>query len=347
MSTPNDAAAAKVDAEPKILSTESTEHPEVIPISVPSVYSVVKKPTDSTPPASRSGDNRRANIDLATSSACYLVFFIAVSLVRVDPRHLSLGLHFMTVFTTTLVFMFLQLWVPWAAVQIRQPLKTTALDIFMYLSLWGVLSFLLYWVGPVKHLPAAVTVPLTAAVSLCMTLALALFGLVLSFIVREAKILLPLGFIAGIIDIVGAMTPIGFTANSIRQNHPLVTHVSVAVPTVHGLSLATIGPGDVVFIAFFFAIVVRHHLNRRGTFWAMYALLTLSMMAVRLGLVPAVAALAPMGIAVIFCNMRYFEFDRSEKFAMVYVAGIVIAAVTIFFFYTNAHLFHHPGGGLR
>jgi hypothetical protein len=337
MNTPDDATAAKLDAE-----TLDSQPQRGDLTSAQGIALGRERDTAPDPPAD---DLRRANINLAISSACYLAFFVAVSLVRIDPRHLSLGMHVLAVFATTLVFMFLQLWVPWTVVQIRQSLKTTVLDIFMYLSLWGVVFFVINWVAPVRHMPNVVMVALTGTVSLCMTLALALFGLAVSFIVREAKILLPLGFIAGIIDIVGAMTPIGFTANTIRQNHQLVTHVSVPVPTVHGLPLATIGPGDVVFIAFFFAIVVRHHLNRRGTFWAMYGLLTLAMMAVRLGLVPAVAALAPMGIAVIFCNMRYFEFDRSEKFAMVYVAIIAIAAATLFFLYTSAHVFHHPRGG--
>jgi hypothetical protein len=331
MSTPNDATAAKLDTEPTSASPQTE----------------TRSGTAKEPPETQSGYNRRANINLAIACACYVGFSSLLGLARVNPRHLGLGLPLL-VLGTTLVFMLLQLWVPWTVVKVRQPLKATVQDMFMYLCLWGVLTCVLNWVGPIKHLPALVMVPLTGLIGLCMTLALSLFGLAVSFIVREAKIIVPLCIIAGIIDILGAMTPFGFTANALRRNHQLVTHVSVPVPAIHGLPvLATIGPGDPVFIAFFFAIVVRHQLNQRGTFWAMYGMLTLSMIVVSIGLIKALAALAPMSVAVITSNMRYFQFDRSEKFAMVYVAVIVIAAALLFFFYTNAHMYHHPGGGLR
>ena len=104
------------------------------------------------------------------------------------------------------------------------------------------------------------------------------------------------------------------------------------------LQSSTIGPGDPLFIAFFFAIVLRESLNTRGTLPAVYVLLTLSMLAVQFG-VPAVGALAPLGIAVILANYRYFKFSREENFAMLYAGLIAVAASTGFFFYAKLHMF--------
>jgi hypothetical protein len=137
------------------------------------------------------------------------------------------------------------------------------------------------------------------------------------------------------------MTPVGFTAHMVQSHPEVVSKVSVHVPTMAGLHIGSmIGPGDPLFIAFFFAVVHQHRLNTRWTFGLVYTLLTLSMIAVQLGLVPAIGALAPMGIAVIIANWNYFSFTREEKFAMLYAGLISVAGAIGFFLYTNAHVFH-------
>ena len=55
----------------------------------------------------------------------------------------------------------------------------------------------------------------------------------------------------------------------------------------------------------------------RGTFWAMYGLLTLTMLIV-LHTNFNIAALVPMGLAVLIANGPAFRLQRSEVFATLY-----------------------------
>ena len=142
------------------------------------------------------------------------------------------------------------------------------------------------------------------------------------------------------IDVIGAMTQIGFTANTVAHHPEVVRAVSVPMPSIGGLHpISYIGPGDALFIGFFFGIVQRMRLNMPGTFWTMYALLSIAMLIV-IATPWNVAALLPMGIAVIAANTRHFKFDRAEFFAMVYTGVIAVVAAAGFFLFTHKHLFH-------
>jgi len=292
---------------------------------------------DDTIPGPESPTSRNMSI-MWLSIACYIAFINVVPLIPFHPgRHLTWQALVLLI-APTVIFMLLQLWVPWTVVRIRQSVTT---------EMWQTALFAATWIGflfifpPHRGFPRAANILLLSLSFLVQTLTLARMGSLLARIVREAKILLPLGFIAGLIDIIGAMTRVGFTNNVMRHHPEIVAQVSVAVPTVHGLRFgSSIGPGDLLFIAFFFAVVQRHNLNLRWTFRLVYIFLTISMLAVQFTPVPSIGALAPMGIAVIISNARYFEFTREEKFAMLYAGLIAFACTLGFFFFTNA-LFHH------
>jgi len=179
--------------------------------------------------------------------------------------------------------------------------------------------------------------------NMCATCALAFFGSLLSRIVREAKILLPVGVIAGLVDVVGAMMPVGFTANVIAKHPQIVQKVSISVPTIGALQpISLLGPGDALFLGFFFATVVRFAMNLRNSFWLTYVMLTLSMLAVIFSTLPLnIGALLPMGFAMIVANFSHFHYTRAEKFAMLYAGAIVLAGAAAFFLATNRFLFHH------
>ncbi len=291
------------------------------------------------PPSDAKSDARNVAM-FWLSIATYVLFGLLVRLIPFSPKHINFVQLVVLMVAPTLVFMLLQLWVPWAMVRIRQPVGSQMWQAGLAAAIWIVLIFVFF---PRHAYPQGLNMALVTVTPVAMTIGLSMMGALLARIVREAKILLPLGFIAGLIDIVGAMTHVGFTAN-VMQHHPeVVSRVSVAVPAVHGLHvLSYIGPGDVLFVAFFFAVVQQHQLNTRWTFRMVYLFLTLSMLAVQFTPIPAIGALAPMGIAVIISNARYFEFTRAEKFAMLYAALMAIAGSLAFFFYTNALFHRHP-----
>ncbi|MEO7714869.1 MAG: hypothetical protein ABIY70_01595 [Capsulimonas sp.] len=262
------------------------------------------------------------------AGAVYFVFNFVLPKIHVDYARIPSWAALVLVATSTIAFMLLQLWVPRTIVAMEWPAKKNVIGALVFGAVWAIITF----VHPIPFVGRCLR-------GLTLTVSLAFFGILLSRIVREAKMLLPIALVAMIIDVVGAMTPIGFTNNAIQQNQPVIQPFLVPMPTVGVLhTLSYVGPGDALFIAFFFGIVQRNRLNMAGTFWLMFGLLAASMLAV-LADIGNIAALLPMGIAVIAANIRYFKFDRSEVFAMIY-AGVLAIAVTIaFFVYTHTHVF--------
>jgi len=278
--------------------------------------------------------------------AAYLAFNLLIPLVPPLP----VPLLQLLVIPSTMVFMLLQLWLTQSVVNLQtRPLVSVLLAVG-FAVLWFATLFFIFphrgW-SPAANAPMYILRPLLS--SLTITLGCAFLGILLSRIVREANVLLPVALVAMPIDYLGAMTSIGFTQNAVTQNPRLVRALSVTVPSIgssgphHGAlhPIAFIGPGDALFMAFFFAVVLRLDLNVRGTFWWMYGLLTLTMLIVLSPFGPNIAALIPMGLAIIIANFRYFKLKREEVFATLYAALLIIVLVTGFYFYSHAHFFRH------
>lgn len=283
--------------------------------------------------------------------AVYAGFDILLPLVHVPLRGLSPIALAALAFVPTAIFMFLQLWLSRGLVGLRPSPAVCLAVMALSVGLWFLLLMSLPWVIKVGHfhphqrptLPQQFLLTLRQFLSdFSITLACTFFGILLSRIVREPGILLPAALISMPIDYIGAMTPVGFTQNVVTQHPEIVRAVSVHVPTIRGLSLyPLIGPGDALFMAFFFAVVLRLGLNDRGTFWWMYGLLTVAMLLVLALPHFNVAALVPMGLAVLVANRAAFRLKRSEVFAVLYAGLMVLALVVAFYFYSHAHFFRH------
>lgn len=276
------------------------------------------------------------------AAALYLAFGLLLPRVPIPTLHrLPLGARAALLIVPTAVFMLLQLWLAWTLVRLAPTPRRATLFTCAAVGLWLVT---LLCVHPYPVLPLGVNLALfwlhPALMGFGITLAGAWGGVLLSRIVRERNVLLPVALVAMPIDYLGAMTPVGFTHNAVT-NAPAVVHaVSVPVPVMHGLHInALIGPGDVLFVAFFFAAILRLHMNGYGTFWLMYALLTVTLLLVLFFDYP-IAALVPMGIAVVWANRAYFTLKREEYFAMLYAGLLVVTLAAGFYFYTNHHVFH-------
>ncbi len=292
-------------------------------------------------PQARRGAAQTAGLALFV----YLAFNLLLPLVPPLPFPVLAVLGVLS----TAVFMLLQLWLTQSLVNLRvRPLISLAL-MLLFAALFLASLFYLY---PHAAWPAAVNVPLFIVTpllrGLTITLSCAFFGILLSRIIREPNVLLPVALVAMPIDYLGAMTSIGFTQNVVTQNPQLVKALSVPVPAVGGSShhhgalhaVGFIGPGDALFMAFFFAVVLRLNLNVRGTFWWMYGLLTATMLLVLSRWGFNIAALVPMGLAVLIANGKYFKLKREEVFATLYAAILIVALVTGFYFYAHSRLVH-------
>ncbi len=285
----------------------------------------------------RRGAGRTAGLALLA----YLGFNLLLPLAPPLPFPLLAVLSVLS----TAVFMLLQLWLTQSLVNLRpRPLISLA-PMLLFAALFLASLFFIY---PHRSWAAAVNAPLFIVTpllrGLTITLSCAFFGILLSRIIREPNVLLPVALVAMPIDYLGAMTSIGFTQNVVTQNPHLVQALSVPVPAIgsspqhHGAlhAVGFIGPGDALFMAFFFAVVLRLNMNVRGTFWWMYGLLTLTMFIVLSPLGFNIAALVPMGLAVLIANFRHFKLKREEVFATLYAAILILALVTGFYFYAHS-----------
>ncbi len=280
----------------------------------------------------------------------YLAFNLLLPWVPLPAHRPPLLIALGLVIVSTAAFMLLQLWLALATVQLRpRPVVSALLTVVFVLGLGVTFVF----VHPHKGWPLVVNAPLFVLqpllMGICITLGCAFFGILLSRIIREPNVLLPVALIAMPIDYLGAMTPIGFTQNAVANNPKLVQAVSVQVPAVGGGAshagamhpIAYIGPGDALFVAFFFAVALRLSLNVRGTFWWTYGLLTATMLIVLITGIN-IAALIPMGLAVVIANFRFFKLKREEVFATLYAAAFILALVTGFYYYSHSHFYRTP-----
>ncbi len=303
-------------------------------------------PATPAQPGFESDDAAKRAVRIALLAVlCYLAFDFVLPLVPYHARHVHSKLELLyrlTVFHVgpTALFMLLQVWLAQALVGLRWSPKTSVKYVVGAIAIWAATFVFDHYAIRFGLLGVAVVYCSPILFGTCLTIGLTALGVLLSRIVREKNVLLPVALVAMPIDYIGAMTSVGFTNSVVRNAPDVVANVSVHVPTMHGLHmLAMIGPGDALFIAFFFAVVQRFEMNMRGTFWWMFALLTIAMAEVIMIGFP-VAALVPMGIAVLAANWRYFTLKREEVFAMMYAILIVLAIVIGFYLASHRYLFH-------
>ena len=280
------------------------------------------------------------------AAAAFLIWGIVIPFIPVPVRHVPILAPLAVYAAATVAFMFLQVWLLWSLVAYDRASSKGWQIAIAGLVTWVVLlaganlaeRAMMRGANISPHLLFLVS-PLT---NVAASFALGFAGARLSRFIKEAKILLPITVVAGIVDVVGAMSNIGFTSNVIKHIPKAVPMVSIAPPTFgHLPPMATVGPGDVLFLCFFYSIVQRFGMNGRGTFWVTFVLLSLTMLAVNIG-PPSlrIAALLPMGLGMVIANFRYFKYTREETFAMIYAGIIVLAGAALFFVMTNRYVFH-------
>ena len=181
--------------------------------------------------------------------------------------------------------------------------------------------------------PVAMLVTVSVFRDLCLMVFGGSFGCLFSFIIREPNVLLPAAVFAGFVDYWNVSW--GPLSRVIERKPDVVAMVSVHMPApVPGMHGSTVGIGDFVFLALFFAVLYRFGLNVRGAFWFGYGLLTACILLV-LKFETPVPALVPIAIAVVGANIRNFKLQREELLATLYVGVLLlllILASVIFLF---------------
>ena len=182
------------------------------------------------------------------------------------------------------------------------------------------LAFLAWW----PHLP---NWPLTGALgSLVLMVWAAFLGRLVSRVVREGKLLLPVAAAASMADVVTVFW--GVVAAAQQQAPKVVEALSAQAPVKppEGMVapvLTSIGMGDFLFLAVFMMVILRYAMNPDKTIWVVFAAMVVAPIAFIIvpGL-PGLPGLPFISAAVLIVNWRYLDFTKDEKRSLAIAAGL-------------------------
>lgn len=254
----------------------------------------------------------------------FLAFRLLIAMVPPAPSDTHSLLIYAIYFVTIAVTMLLQLGLVVSLMGLKLPAGKSALVSLASLCFFAGLVFLL--------IKVRITMPFVLAFIMAMRdMSLMIFaaalGCVISFIIREPNIIIPVALFAGLVDYWGVTS--GPLSVVIEKRPAILDAVSVHMPVpIMNAPGTLIGLGDFVFLGIFFSILYRFALNAKLSFWLGFAFLTVTMIIVT-AVDIAIPALVPMGCAIIIANYRAIQLKREEKLATLYVGVILLAALVI------------------
>jgi len=174
--------------------------------------------------------------------------------------------------------------------------------------------------------------------NLCVVLAAAFFGRLVSRLVREAALLPVVAVVASGIDLWGVYWgPVGHLTST-QQGQELARQFSAAIPAVGAAAkaglpvLGAIGMGDFLFLGLFFFALRRLRLNQVGAFWATFGIMLVAPLFYLLGKALPIAENLPglpfIALGMIVSNWKHWKLTREEK-RHVAVGAVIMAAVIV------------------
>jgi hypothetical protein len=163
-------------------------------------------------------------------------------------------------------------------------------------------------------------------------------GAVISSILRDKNILIPVAIFLVGFDIFLVLTPLGFTQRIMEQNPTLLSNVAMSIPkstsvaqqvqTATVAKAGLVGPADLVFLGAFFLAMFKFNMRPKETLKVMIPTL-IGYMVVVLVTGWALPALVPIGLVTLIVNRKEFSLNKDEKASTVVVA-VLVAAVLVY-----------------
>jgi hypothetical protein len=174
-----------------------------------------------------------------------------------------------------------------------------------------------------------------------------LAGRLLSRILRERNILLPIAIVLAGADLFTVF--LGPTAAFLEHAPELVAQVSVKLPEVGsaagpegaaGLAhMATLGPGDTIFAALLFACVARFGLSLRANYrWMALVVAGFLALVIAVPALPPLPVLPAMAVAFLLANRGQFDLSAEERRIMLVAFGFVLVLFVGLYLVTRALL---------
>jgi len=159
-------------------------------------------------------------------------------------------------------------------------------------------------------------------------------GVLLTLLLKDKNMLLPVSIFLALFDIFLVFTPVGFVQVLMKKAPNLLPAIAYKIPAVAtqvketGVPVGTfamIGPADFLFMGMFFVALYRFNMRTKETFkWLLGALAIYLPLALILGPVPL---LVPIGLTVLIVNAREFQMNGEEKISTALVAAIGVAII--------------------
>jgi hypothetical protein len=252
--------------------------------------------------------------------ACYILLVVTPLIPGLPPVAGSL--------LATLLFAALAMAVMLAMARVTTRAWHEAAGLAVFLGLWYVLGD---FAEKLQH----ARVYLSPAVNLAFMMACVAAGKLLSRIIRDRNILLPVCIVAALADLYTVFA--GPTGQALQEAPKLVQKLSVAIPqpgsatgpTGHmGLAFAgTMGLGDFIFIAMFFAAAMRFGFRLRRSYWGILlptaTALTGFLLAPKL---PGIPLLPFIATGFLVANWGEFRLTAEEK-SNLRMAGLIVAVL--------------------
>jgi hypothetical protein len=161
----------------------------------------------------------------------------------------------------------------------------------------------------------------------------ALLGRLVSRIIREGKLLLPIAAVASLADIFtvfwGVVAKVTETAPEVVETFSATAPVAPP-PGVAAPILTAVGIGDFLFFALFLALTIRYAMSPVRTLWATVVLMLVAPVAFFIWpSAPGMPGLPFLAVAALWANWRYLNFDREEKRALMTAAIITLVIAVI------------------
>ncbi|MHB1457609.1 MAG: hypothetical protein ACYC0V_11910 [Armatimonadota bacterium] len=254
----------------------------------------------------------------------FLMFRLIIAMVPPAGNQTHSLFIYAIYFVTIAITMLLQLGMVVSLAGLKLPAKKSALISFVALCIFIGITFLLMK----THISIPFILALTMAIrDMSLMIFAAALGCIISFIIKEPNIVVPVALFAAVVDYWGVTS--GPLSVVLAKRPAILDVVSVHMPVpIVNAPGTLIGLGDFVFLGIFFSILYRFALNTKLSFWLGYAFLTVTMFIVT-AVDVAIPALVPIGAAIIIANYKAIELKRDEKLATLYVGIIIFAALII------------------
>jgi hypothetical protein len=159
-------------------------------------------------------------------------------------------------------------------------------------------------------------------------------GLIASRLIKAPNMLAPICAVIALIDVWGVLFG-GIVAQMMEKTPEIAAkamtqgpQIGAATASRFAIPMPHIGVGDYLFLGLLFGVLLWHGLNWRAAMAWTIPLVSVALLAISLGLIPALPGLLFIALGVAIPNLQTLSYTREEKFAMLY-ASVFVAVLTI------------------